>query len=127
MNITEIQALFPDECPQVAKSLTNDEIIVQYLESHDVFVKPVSSNIQPSALTQGAIVAMAGPIASGMNQGLTTQRNAAALQEWTSWKQWALDRHDFSEFKKHILNKLESDKIKQENWILENKQRIEDK
>ena len=76
-----------------------DEVVSSFLRKHDVFVTPVGSNISASPLTSGLMGGLGGPMAVGMNQALTAQTKGAALQEWTSWKQWALSHQDFKEYK----------------------------
>ena len=76
-----------------------DDVVSSFLRKHDVFVTPVGSNISASPLTSGLMGSLGGPMAVGMNQALTAQTKGAALQEWTSWKQWALSHPDFKEYK----------------------------
>ena len=38
---------------------------------------------------------LASPVAVAPNQGLRGQQKNTAVQEWTQWKQWALDHKDF--------------------------------
>ena len=78
---------------------TIDAMVVVFLRQHDVFVTPVGSNINASPVMSGVMGGLAGPMAVGMNQALTAQVKGAALQEWTSWKQWTLSHADWPEFK----------------------------
>jgi hypothetical protein len=80
-----------------------DALIVAFLAKHDVFVSPVGSNISPTALTSGALAGAVGPGWAVANAHITQQKKAAALQEWTSWKQWALTQPAFEEFKANTV------------------------
>lgn len=80
-----------------------DAIVVAFLAQHDVFVTPVGSNISPSVLTNSALIAVAGVGWAAVNGHLTHQKKAAALQEWVSWKQWALSQPSFKDFKAEIV------------------------
>ena len=78
---------------------TIDGMVVDFLRSHEVYVAPVSSGINPSRGTQALVGAIGGPMAAAANQAITTQNKTAALQEWTSWKQWTLNHKDWATFK----------------------------
>ena len=91
------QMLIAEDKGPVAYSV--DEVVSSFLREHDVFVTPVGSSISASPLTSGLMGGLGGPMAVGMNQALTAQTKGAALQEWTSWKQWALSHPDFKEYK----------------------------
>ena len=61
---------------------------------------------------------LAGPAAVAANQGLRGQQQNAAVQEWTQWKQWALDHKNFEAFSAERLDdweklnaRLESDEF----------------
>lgn len=81
-----------------------DSLVVEFLRRHDVTIKPVSSNTSPSRATNALMGAM-GPLAIGMNMAITQQQKGAALQEWTSWKQWALSHPDWPAFKDSVEQK----------------------
>lgn len=93
----ELVREFPDL--DVGKMPCIDEIVVEFLKLHDVYARPVESATSASPGTNALLGAVGGPIAVGMNQALTSQVKGAALQEWTSWKQWALSHADWSAFK----------------------------
>jgi len=84
-----------------------DAVISSFLREHDVFVTPVGSNISPSRVMSGVMVGLGGPLLVGMNQALTAQVKGAALQEWTSWKQWALSHQDFKEYNQNAKTRIE--------------------
>ena len=50
---------------------------------------------------------LAGPAAVAANQGLRGQQQNAAVQEWTRWKQWALDHKNFEAFSAERLDDWE--------------------
>lgn len=125
IKLEEAHRWFPDECPKVESCPSLDDIISEYLKQHDVFIEPVSSNTQPTRATNALMGAVGGPMAAGMNQGLTTQAKSAALQEWTSWKQWALGQADFAAFKRQIINEHAVQAALVTQWVEENADRIE--
>ena len=64
---------------------------------------------------------LAGPAAVAANQGLRGQQQNTAVQEWTQWKQWALDHKDFEAFRADksasydtLKKRLESDEFADE-------------
>ena len=87
---------------------TIDAMVVVFLRQHDVFVTPVGSNINASPVMSGVMGGLAGPMAVGMNQALTAQVKGAALQEWTSWKQWTLSHAEWPEFKAKFDSEYQS-------------------
>lgn len=98
---------------------STDELVVEFLARHDVHVRPAGSNINSSPLMSGIMGAAGGPLAVGINQGLTAQAKAAALQEWTSWKQWALSHSDWPEYKAKIEERHDRARIKASQLIAE--------
>ena len=123
LDLALILKLFP-ECPRVEQQPSIDSIICEYLRQHDVEVKPVSSNVQPSAITNAAMGAMGADVLAA-NTHLTVQQRSVALQEWTSWKQWALSQPDFKDFKRKALEKSEAAQKRQDKWLLANQARIQ--
>ena len=98
-----------------------DSIVVEFLERYEVYVKPASSAQGRSAgdrLSDGMVGGLAGPAAVAANQGLRGQQQSTAVQEWTQWKQWALDHKNVEAFRAERLDdwgksnaRLESDKF----------------
>ena len=80
----------------VARTL--DQIVVSFLTLHDVSVRPVNFS-QGSNVSAALIAATYGPLMMSQNAMMKGQAKAASLQEWTSWKQWALSHPDFQAFK----------------------------
>ena len=50
---------------------------------------------------------LGGPTAVGIDSGLRNQAKNAAVQEWTQWKQWALNHKDFPAFREKIQSKAQ--------------------
>ena len=88
---------------------TLDEIICAFLETFEVYVKPITTrtrNIAGNAVS-GAITGMAGADVGGDAYLIQGQNKQTAIQEWTKWKQWALSHPDFLDYKQEILFKYE--------------------
>ena len=106
---------------------TLDDLIIEFLKKYDVDVKPTTSkskNIRDNMLG-GAVTGMAGIDAGGDVFIASGQEKQTKVQEWTQWKQWALDHKDFDEFKskrlgknqffnKSILEKINTSPLKEE-------------
>ena len=111
-----------------------DFVIVKFLEKYEVYVRPASSSKRTardvgSSAIAGAIGGMAGADVGGDAFIIKGQEKQTAVQEWTQWKQWALDHKDFEAFRaEHIdkakaknevtLNKLNDHEIKKEIDLL---------
>ena len=124
MNYTEDQLRYialkkPEYKLEPVPSL--DYVIVKLLEKYEVYVKPATtSKRNPNSLAAGAaggvIGALAGPDVAGDAFIIQGQTKQTAVQEWTQWKQWALDNKDFEAFRaEHI------DKVKASNEVVLNK------
>ena len=90
-----------------------DSVIVEFLKQYEVYVKPVTSgtrNRGESAMA-GAITGIAGADVGGDAFLISGQKKQTAVQEWTHWKQWALDHKDFPAFKEKL--KANNDKIEE--------------
>ena len=88
---------------------TLDEIICAFLETFEVYAKPITTktrHIAGSAVS-GAITGMAGADVGGDAYLIQGQNKQTAIQEWTKWKQWALSHPDFLDYKQEILFKYE--------------------
>ena len=96
----EIQAIkraYPEFEAFVAK-LCIDSIVVEFLARYEVYVKPASSAEGRSTgdlLSDGMVAGLGRTAALAANQSLRGQQKNTAVQEWTQWKQWALDHKDF--------------------------------
>ena len=106
---------------------TLDDLIIEFLKKYDVDVKPTTSkskNIRDNMIG-GAVTGIAGIDAGGDVFIASGQEKQTKVQEWTQWKQWALDHKDFDEFKskrleenqffnKSILEKINTSPLKEE-------------
>ena len=76
-----------------------DSVIVEFLKKYEVYVQPPQNrNVAEGALT-GAITGMAGADVGGDMAIIQGQNKQTKLQEWTTWKQWALDHKDFEAYR----------------------------
>ena len=111
-----------------------DFVIVKFLEKYEVYVRPASSSKRTardvgSGAIAGAIGGFAGADVAGDAFIIKGQEKQTAVQEWTQWKQWALDHKDFEAFRAEyidkakaknevVLNKLNDPEIKKELDLL---------
>ena len=106
---------------------TLDDLIIEFLKKYDVDVKPITSKLKNirDSMIGGAVTGMAGIDAGGDVFIASGQDKQTKVQEWTQWKQWALDHNDFEAFKskrleenqffnKSILEKINSSPLKEE-------------
>ena len=104
---------------------TLDDVIVAFLRKYDVVVQPPKETNRRDGAIAGAIKGMAGADVGGDAFLIQGQSKQTKVQEWTQWKQWALDHKDFEDFKKKkieenqifnktILEKINSDSLKEE-------------
>ncbi len=85
-----------------------DSVIVEFLKQYEVYVRPASTgarNAAADAVMGGLMGGLGGPTAVGIDSGLRNQSKNAAVQEWTQWKQWALDHKDFPAFREKTQGK----------------------
>ena len=109
---------------------TLDEIICAFLETFEVYAKPITTktrNIAGSAVS-GAITGLAGADVGGDAYLIQGQNKQTAIQEWTKWKQWALSHPDFLDYKQQILFRYEdrAHEVKELIKTPEMKERIEE-
>jgi len=104
---------------------TLDDVIVEFLRKYDVVAQPPKETNRRDSAIAGAITGMAGADVGGDAFLIQGQNKQTQIQEWTQWKQWALDHKDFEGFKKNrieenkifnktILEKINSDSLKEE-------------
>ena len=98
----------------VARTL--DQIVVSFLTLHDVNVKPVNFS-QGSNVSAALIGAAYGPLMVSQNAMMKGQAKAASLQEWTSWKQWALSHPDFQAFKERDQVDFKNELARINNYV----------
>ena len=76
---------------------TLDDVIVDFLRKYDVIVQPPKEKNRRDSAIAGAITGMAGADVGGDAFLIQGQSKQTKVQEWTQWKQWALDHKDFEE------------------------------
>ena len=93
------------------KKYSLDEIIVEFLKIYEVYVKPVSSQTRNvgQAAVAGAITGALGAEVGGDAFQISGQNKQTQVQEWTQWKQWALDHKDFEAFKNEMNTKIDEE------------------
>tara|TARA_B100001057_G_C22622809_1_gene861246 strand:+ start:40 stop:921 length:882 start_codon:yes stop_codon:yes gene_type:complete len=88
-----------------------DNVIVAFLEKYEVYVKPatttpkkqnISGEIAGTAIL-GSLAGVDAAMTANVGRGQTKQ---TAVQEWTQWKQWALDHKDFPKFQTDFLDEV---------------------
>ncbi len=76
-----------------------DGVVVEFLKKYEVYVQPPQNrNVAEGAIT-GAVTGLAGADVGGDMAIIQGQNKQTKLQQWTSWKQWALDHKDFEAFR----------------------------
>ena len=106
--INLIQEKRPDLRYRAVPTLNN--AIVEFLKKYEVFVKPattgkVTSGDIASGAIAGAIGGLAGADVGGDAVIIGGQKKQTEVQEWTQWKQWALNHNDFEAFKKEFMSR----------------------
>ena len=125
----QIRRAFP-EFKTLGPKPSLDSIVVAFLEKYEVYVTPATTSDRRTggeAASDAFFGAMSG--ATGNHEYaedaaiIRNQKKGAAVQEWTQWKQWALDHKDFESFRAEAIGvweklneRLESDKFAEE-WI----------
>ena len=84
---------------------TLDDVVVAFLRKYEVFVQPPKNTNRRDGAIAGAITGMAGADVGGDAFLISGQNKQTKLQEWTSWKQWALDHKEFEAFRKENIEK----------------------
>ena len=126
----EIRKAFPEFKAMGAKPSLNS-IVVAFLEKYEVYVTPATTSDRRTggeAASDAFFGAMTG--ATGNHEYaadaaiIRNQKKGAAVQEWTQWKQWALDHKDFEAFRAEAVQaweklneRLESDEFAEE-WAV---------
>ena len=128
MEFTEDQLQFIQEKkPELIKKPepSLNDAIVEFLKKYEVFVKPPKDRSRLDGAIAGAVTGIAGADVGGDAFLIQGQNKQTQIQEWTQWKQWALDHKDFEGFKKNrieenkifnktIFEKINSDSLKEE-------------
>ena len=105
---SELELIFKKRPDLKTLEISIDWIIVDFLKLHNVDIVPATSNIQPSKLTNAVMGLAGGPAATFMNASITGQQKSVAIQEWTSWKQWALGHPDWLKYKDERIKEIEN-------------------
>ena len=95
-----------DKYPKYRKKnqLSLNDAIVAFLKKYEVYVTPPKSNNALDGAITGAVTGMAGADVGGDMAMIQGQSKQTKLQEWTSWKQWALDHKEFPKFQTEFFN-----------------------
>ena len=112
---------------KLIKPPTLDQVIVSFLAKYDVFVEPVTSSDTKGNKNLGdaSIAILGGPELGYDAIKRRGQKEQTKIQEWTQWKQWALDHKDFEAYRAELtdqtkeryfetLKKLEDPRIQEE-------------
>jgi len=83
-----------------------NDAIVEFLKKYEVFVKPPKDKSRLDGSITGAITGFAGADIGGDSFLIQGQNKQTATQEWTQWKQWALDHKDFPKFQTDFFNEI---------------------
>ena len=86
---------------------TLNDAIVAFLKKYEVYVTPPTGNRAIDGAITGAVTGMAGADVGGDMAMIQGQNKQTKLQEWTSWKQWALDHKDFPKFQTDFFNEVD--------------------
>ena len=99
-----IRTEFPELIKKPEPSLNN--AIVEFLKKYEVFVKPPKNKSRLDGAIAGAITGIAGADVGGDAFMISGQNKQTATQEWTQWKQWALDHKDFPKFQTDFFDEV---------------------
>tara|TARA_B100001057_G_scaffold41593_1_gene37265 strand:- start:137 stop:709 length:573 start_codon:yes stop_codon:yes gene_type:complete len=84
-----------------------DSVIVQFVRKYEVFVEPPNKRDVLGGAITGAVTGMAGADVGGDMAMIQGQNKQTKIQQWTTWKQWALDHKDFESIR---IEKIENPK-----------------
>ena len=110
MEYTEEQLNFIQEIRPALKKKAHpslNTVIVLFLKKYEVYVTPPTGNRAIDGAITGAVTGIAGADVGGDMAMIQGQNKQTKLQEWTSWKQWALDHKDFPKFQTDLLNNID--------------------
>ena len=99
-----IQLRKPELIKKTEPSL--NDAIVEFLKRYEVFVEPPKDKSMLDGAISGAITGFAGANAGGSAFLISGQKKQTQVQEWTQWKQWALDHDEFPKFQTTFFNKI---------------------
>ena len=102
--------LILDKYPKYRKKnqLSLNDAIVAFLKKYEVYVTPPKNYSALDGAITGAVTGMAGADVGGDMAMIQGQSKQTKLQEWTSWKQWALDHKEFPKFQTEFFNVVDA-------------------
>ena len=89
-----------------------DSVIVEFLRKYEVFVEPPNKRDVLGGAITGAVTGMAGADVGGDMAMIQGQNKQTKIQQWTTWKQWALDHKDFEAIRIEKIENPKSDNSK---------------
>ena len=99
-----IRTEFPELIKKPEPSL--NDAIVEFLKKYEVFVKPPKDRSRLDGAIAGAVTGIAGADVGGDAFLISGQNKQTKVQEWTQWKQWALDHKDFPKFQTDFYDEV---------------------
>lgn len=109
MEFTEEELKFIQEKrPELIKKPepTLNTAIVAFLKKYEVAVQPPKDTSRRDRLITGAVTGIAGADVGGDAFLISGQKKQTQVQEWTQWKQWALDHKEFPKFQTDFFNEV---------------------
>ena len=109
MEFTEEELKFIQEKrPELMKKPepTLNTAIVAFLKKYQVAVQPPKDTSRRDRLITGAVTGIAGADVGGDAFLISGQKKQTQVQEWTQWKQWALDHKEFPKFQTDFFNEV---------------------
>ena len=109
----------PDLKIQRPEKYSLDQIIIEFLKKYEVYVKPVTSKtrrIGQDALS-GVLTDAFGADVGGDAFQISGQNKQTQVQEWTQWKQWALEHKDFEAFRNGMNSKIDEENEKITDYL----------
>ena len=109
MEFTEEELKFIQEKrPELIKKPepTLNTAIVAFLKKYEVAVQPPKDTSKRDRVITGAVTGIAGADVGGDAFLISGQKKQTQVQEWTQWKQWALDHKEFPKFQTDFFNEI---------------------
>ena len=109
MEFTEEELKFIQEKrPELIKKPepTLNTAIVAFLKKYEVAVQPPKDTTRRDRIISGAVTGIAGTDVGGDAFLISGQKKQTQVQEWTQWKQWALDHKEFPKFQTDFFNEV---------------------
>ena len=109
MEFTEEQLKFIQEKkPELVKKPEPNlnTAIVAFLKKYEVDVQPPRDTSRRDKVISGAVTGIAGADVGGDAFLISGQKKQTQVQEWTQWKQWALDHKEFPKFQTDFFDEV---------------------